>query len=106
MFGRKSRGNQRPPPKKALKDTRSMFTDEMQRLNAMLILKKKAIKDTRSMFDRKSRGNGNADADIPVDEKQNKKIRSRLDPGEEITMSIRQSRIRVGGSPIRPTASS
>ena len=44
------------------------------------------------MFGRKPRG-GNAGADIPMDEKQNKKIRSRLDPGEEITMSIRQSRI-------------
>ena len=56
------------------------------------------------MFGRKSRGGDNADADIPMDEKQNKKIRSRLDPGEEITMSIRQSRIKVGGSPVTPNS--
>ncbi|MCE2499140.1 MAG: SHOCT domain-containing protein [Nitrosopumilaceae archaeon] len=40
----------------------------------------------------------------PMDEKQNRKIADRLDQGEEVAMSIRQSRIKAGGSPVTPNA--
>ena len=39
-----------------------------------------------------------------MDEKQNRKIADRLDLGEEVAMSIRQSRIKAGGSPVTPNS--
>jgi len=58
---------------------------------------------SHSMFGKKS-SRDSADAGFPMDEKQNKKIEKRLDPREKVVMSIRQSRIKVGGSPVTPNS--
>lgn len=41
---------------------------------------------------------------FPLDEELNEKIRGRLDPGERVVISIRQSRFLAGGSPVTPNA--
>ncbi|MDE0266641.1 MAG: PH domain-containing protein [Thaumarchaeota archaeon] len=50
---------------------------------------------------RKDKGYG---GDFPLDEKLNKRIKDRLDPGERVVISIRQSRFLAGGSPVTPNA--
>ena len=40
----------------------------------------------------------------PLDAKLNEKITDRLDPGERVVMSIRQSRMWAGGSPVTPNS--
>lgn len=42
--------------------------------------------------------------EFPLDEELNEKIRDRLDPGERVVVSIRQSRFLAGGSPVTPNA--
>lgn len=42
--------------------------------------------------------------EFPLDEELNEKIRDRLDPGERVIISIRQSRFLAGGSPVTPNA--
>ena len=40
------------------------------------------------------------DEDNPVDEKEAEKIKDRLDEGEAIVMSVRQSRVKPGGAAV------
>ena len=50
------------------------------------------------------RGEGAKGGEFPLDEELNGKIRDRLDPGERVVISIRQSRFLAGGSPVTPNA--
>ncbi len=50
------------------------------------------------------RSEGVKGGEFPLDEELNEKISDRLDPGERVVISIRQSRFLAGGSPVTPNA--